>query len=143
MTEPKRTQLKTQQERALMVGVNLPGADIDPHDPLGELRSLLKTAGAKVADEMVTRRSAVHPGLYVGTGKAEEIASRAQDNDIDVVVFDNDLSPAQIRDLERIIDRKVLDRSEVILDIFAAQEACEQYLLADTKFGCHFNRLVH
>jgi GTP-binding protein HflX len=120
MTEPKRTQLTIHRERALLVSVILPGSDVADHDPLGELRSLVRTAGARVVDEMVVKRSTVHPGLYVGTGKAEEIAGRARQNHLDAVVFDNDLSPAQIRDLERIIDRKVLDRSEVILDIFAA-----------------------
>ncbi len=104
----------------MLIGVMLPGADVDPHDPLGELRSLAKTAGAAVVDEMVAKREKVHPGLYVGTGKAEQIASRARQNDVDVVIFDNDLSPAQVRDLESIVERRVLDRSEVILDIFAS-----------------------
>ena len=112
MSEPKRTELTIQQERALLVSVILPGMDVDHYDPLGELRSLVRTAGAKVADEIIARRSAVHPGLYVGKGKAEEIAERAVRNRIDVVIFDNDLTPAQIRDLEKMVDRKVLDRSE-------------------------------
>ena len=138
MSEPKRRQLKIQQERALLVGVILPAGDYDAHDPLGELRSLVKTAGAKVVDEMVTKRDAVHPGLYVGTGKAEQIAARCQQNHADAVVFDNDLSPAQVRDLEKIIDRKVLDRSEVILDIFASHarthEASLQVELAQLEY---------
>ena len=138
MSEPRRRQLKIQQERALLVGVILPTSDYDAHDPLGELRSLVKSAGAKVVDEMVAKRAAVHPGLYVGTGKAEQIADRCEQNDVDVVVFDNDLSPAQVRDLEKIIDRKVLDRSEVILDIFASHarthEASLQVELAQLEY---------
>ena len=145
MTEPKRTELTIGAERALLVGVMLPDTHVDPHDPLGELRSLVSTAGARVADEMIAKRQTVHPGLYVGTGKAEEIAARAQQNDIDVVVFDNDLSPAQIRDLEKIVDRKVLDRSEVILDIFAAHartaEATLQVELAQLEYT--YPRLRH
>ena len=138
MSEAKRTQFTVQQERALLVSVILPDSDADLHDPLGELRSLARTAGAKVVDEAVARRSSIQPGLYLGRGKAEEIAGRARQNRVDVVLFDNDLSPAQIRDLEKIIDRKVLDRSEVILDIFAAhartREARLQVELAQLEY---------
>ena len=119
MSELKRTELSVQAERALLVTVALPRSKVDATDPLGELRSLVKTAGADVVDEMLTKRRKVHPGYYVGRGKADEIAARAEMNDVDVVIFDNDLSPAQIRDLEEIIGRKVIDRSELILDIFA------------------------
>jgi len=138
MTEPKRTQLRIQQERALLIGVILPGSDPDFDDPLGELRSLSRTAGAKVVDEMVVKRPSVRPGLYIGSGKAEQIAERARQNRADAVIFDNDLSPAQIRDLEKVIDRKVLDRSEVILDIFASHarthEARLQVELAQLEY---------
>lgn len=120
MNNLKRTKLEVAQERALIVGVILPGSNADPLDPLGELRSLAKTAGAEVVDEMLAKRPHIHPGLYVGTGKAQEIADRAQQNNIDTIIFDNDLSPNQIRELEQITRRKVLDRSELILDIFAA-----------------------
>jgi GTP-binding protein HflX len=120
MNDLTRDDLSVQQERALVVAVILPDSRNDPGDPLGELRSLAKTAGAEVVDQMVVRRRKPYPGLYVGSGKAEEIAARAEANEADLVIFDNDLSPAQIRDLERIIGRKILDRSELILDIFAA-----------------------
>ncbi|MFB3893334.1 MAG: GTPase HflX [Phycisphaerae bacterium] len=119
MIETERTDLSVQQERALLVGVILPDSTADPMDPLGELRSLARTAGATVVDEMVARRVKPTPALYVGTGKAQEIADRAAQNSADVIIFDNDLSPAQIRDLEKVAARKVLDRSELILDIFA------------------------
>ena len=120
MTEPKRTELSVQMERALLVGVILPRSNVDPHDPLGELRSLVKTAGAKVVDEMIANRHGINGALYVGTGKAQEIAARCEQNDVSTIIFDNDLHPNQIRDLEKITGRKVLDRSELILDIFAA-----------------------
>jgi GTP-binding protein HflX len=107
-------------ERALLVGVILPRSNVDPHDPLGELRSLVKTAGAKVVDEMIANRHGINGALYVGTGKAQEIAARCEQNDVSTIIFDNDLHPNQIRDLEKITGRKVLDRSELILDIFAA-----------------------
>ncbi|MCJ7545143.1 MAG: GTPase HflX [Phycisphaerae bacterium] len=141
MQEGRRGELSVQAERALLVSVLLPGSppwhghgpcrgrqrhpggpgtSADPMDPVGELRSLARTAGAEVVDEMVVRRREINAALYVGTGKAQEIAERVQRNGVDVVVFDNDLSPAQIRDLEGVVGRKVVDRSELILDIFAA-----------------------
>ena len=120
MAESKRTKLEVARERVLLVGVILPDTSVDPLDPLGELRSLTRTAGADVVDEIVAKRRQIHPGLYVGTGKARQIAERAEQNEVDTIIFDNDLSPAQIRDLEELAGRKVLDRSELILDIFAA-----------------------
>ena len=120
MPEAKRTKLEVRRERALLVGVVLPRSNVDLMDPLGELRSLARTAGAVVVDEMVVRRQAVHPALYVGTGKAQEIGERARRSNADTILFDNDLTPAQIRELEELTARKVLDRSELILDIFAS-----------------------
>jgi GTP-binding protein HflX len=120
MAEMIRTELGVQRESVLLMGVILPDGNADPHDPLGELRSLVKTAGGQVVDEMVCKRDKPHPGLYVGSGKAEEIAQRAEMNQVDTVIFDNDLTPGQVRDLEQIIRRKIVDRSELILDIFAA-----------------------
>jgi len=122
----QRTDLAVQRERALLVAVILRDSNIDPTDPLGELRSLARTAGARVVDEMTAKRAKPHPGLYVGSGKAQEIADRADQNDVDVILFDNDLTPAQIRDLEEITHRKILDRSELILDIFAAHARSHQ-----------------
>jgi len=120
MAELKRTDPSVRAERALLTAVILPDSSADPTDPLGELRSLAYTAGARVVDEIVVKRRKLAPGLYIGTGKAREIAARAEQNKVDAIIFDNDLSPAQIRDLEQITHRKVLDRSELILDIFAS-----------------------
>ena len=145
MGEPRRTELAVQQERALLVAVILHKSNVDPSDPLGELRSLARTAGANVVDEMVAKREKRHPGLYVGTGKAEEIAARADQNEVDVVIFDNDLTPGQIRDLEEVTHRKVLDRSELILDIFSAhartRESRLQVELAQLEYT--YPRLRH
>ncbi|MFP4105162.1 MAG: GTPase HflX [Phycisphaerae bacterium] len=138
MNELKREQLAVQQERSLLVGVILPDSNIDPDDPLGELRSLARTAKAIVVDEMVCKRQSISPALYVGSGKAREIAERAEMNEIDTIIFDNDLTPAQMRDLEKITDRKIIDRSELILDIFAAHartsEARLQVELAQLEY---------
>ncbi len=126
MADMQRTDLAVQRERALLVAVILPESNTDPADPLGELRSLAKTAGADVVDEMVARRGKPYSGLYVGSGKAQEIADRADQNQVDVILFENDLTPAQVRDLEEVTHRKILDRSELILDIFAAHARTHQ-----------------
>jgi GTPase len=140
-----RTDLAVAAERALLVCVEMPDSQLDPHDPLGELRNLAKTAGAIVVDEMLAKRRSVDPAYYVGSGKAAEIATRADAAGANLVIFDNDLSPAQIRDLEEIIVRKVLDRSELILDIFASRarthEARLQVELAQLEYT--FPRLRH
>ncbi len=148
MAELKRTQLSVRQERAILVGVILPGSTADPRDPLGELASLAKTAGAKVVATILQNRKRVDSGTYVGSGKAEEIAELAIKHKAQVVMFDNDLSPSQIGALEKIINEiaesprtqgiKVLDRSELILDIFATRaqthEAKLQVELAQMEY---------
>jgi GTP-binding protein HflX len=149
MAELKRTDMSVKQERAVLVGVILPKSTADPRDPLGELGSLAKTAGAKVVGQVLQKRQRPDAGTYVGSGKAQEIAQVAIAQDADVVVFDNDLSPAQIGSLEKIINEtagtprgqegiKVLDRSELILDIFATRaqthEAKLQVELAQMEY---------
>jgi len=148
LAELKRTQLSVRQERAILVGVILPGSTADPRDPLGELASLAKTAGAKVVATILQNRKRVDSGTYVGSGKAEEIAELAIKHKAQVVMFDNDLSPSQIGALEKIINEiaesprtqgiKVLDRSELILDIFATRaqthEAKLQVELAQMEY---------
>jgi len=145
MEELNRNDLSVQAERALLVAVILPGSAHDPRDPLGELRALARTAGAAVVDEMLAKRRQINPGYYVGSGKARQIARRAERNKADVVIFDNDLTPAQIRDLEDVIHRKVIDRSELILDIFASHaqtnEARIQVELAQLEYT--YPRLRH
>jgi GTP-binding protein HflX len=148
LSELKRTELSVRQEKAVLVGVILPGSTADPRDPLGELGSLAKTAGAKVVGTILQRRHRPDSGTYVGTGKAIEIALLAQKNKADVVIFDNDLAPGQIGALEKLINEeigskrgegvKVLDRSELILDIFATRaqthEAKLQVELAQMQY---------
>src|SRR5437016_9612713 len=100
LAELKRTELSVRQERAVLVGVILPRSTADPRDPLGELASLAKTAGAKVVGQIIQRRHKPDSGTYIGSGKAIEIAQLAKKHDADVICFDNDLSPAQIGTLE-------------------------------------------
>ena len=146
--EVKRTDLSVKQERAVLVGVILPGSTADPRDPLGELASLAKTAGAKVVGQILQRRHKVDAGSYIGSGKAEEIAQLAVAENAEVVIFDNDLTPSQIGQLEKIINEhagrkygegiNVIDRSELILDIFATRartyEAKLQVELAQMEY---------
>ncbi|MEX0592125.1 MAG: GTPase HflX [Nitriliruptoraceae bacterium] len=107
-------------ERAVIVGVQLPGVTAaDVEASLDELERLLDTAGGEVAERVIQRRDSIEPATYLGRGKVEELATLAAEAGADSVVFDDDLSPAQQRTLEEIIRRKVLDRTIVILDIFA------------------------
>ncbi len=145
MSQDKRTELSVRAEKAILVGVILPGSSADPRDPLGELASLTKTAGATVIAQVVQNRHSIDPGTFIGKGKAEEIKTLANKVKADVVIFDHDMSPNQLRDLEEIIDRKILDRSELILDIFATRarthEAQLQVALAQLEYT--YPRLRH
>ena len=148
MSELKRTELSVRQERAVLVGVILPHSTADLRDPLGELASLAKTAGAKVVGQLLQRRQKIDAGTYIGSGKAIEAAQLARKEKADVIIFDNDLSPGQIGGLEKIVNEevgsprgegiKVLDRSELILDIFATRaqthEAKLQVELAQMQY---------
>ena len=113
-------------ETALLVNVILPNADLDARESLEELKGLAEAAGGCVVGHFTQKRRRIHPACYVGTGAAELIAQRAQQYEAKTVIFDNDLSPAQIRELEKIIHLKILDRSELILDIFASRAQTHQ-----------------
>ena len=89
-------------------------------DPLEELHGLATTAGTQVVDEMIQRRSQVDNATYLGRGKVEELRLLVEKHQADVVIFDNELSGGQTRNLEKAVGVKVLDRTELILDIFAA-----------------------
>jgi GTP-binding protein HflX len=118
-----------QSERAVLVGVFLE-PPVDPEHPLDELGGLAATAGAHVAAELTQRRERPDQTTYLGKGKVEELRGLVAHHDADVVIFDNDLSPAQTRNLEQALEVKVLDRSEVILDIFAARARTYESRLA-------------
>jgi GTPase len=117
----KRDELTVRREKAVLVSVALPHRPWLDGDPLDELRGLAVTAGAGVVGELTQKRQDVIPGTYIGHGKLDELAALVQATDADVVIFDNDLTPAQVRNLEKATDVKVLDRSELILDIFATR----------------------
>ncbi len=108
------------RERIVLVGVVLAGAGVDEVEAnLDELALLVDTAGADVAARTIQRRSRPDPATFVGRGKAHELAELAEQVDADTVVFDQELSPAQQRNLEKLFGRTAIDRTAVILDIFA------------------------
>ena len=125
MVELKRTDLSVRAERAILLHTILHN-DKNSVDSLAELMSLAKTAGAKVLDSVVQRRKKIDPSLYLGKGKVSQLAELCKDKEIDVVICDDDLAPAQVSNLEKVIDTKVIDRSELILDIFAARAKTAQ-----------------
>jgi GTP-binding protein HflX len=127
------------QERAVLVGVVLPRMrreEADDH--LEELARLTETAGGVVVDRLIQDRDRLDAAYFVGRGKASEIASHARGQRADLVVFDDDLSPAQVKNLENLIEAKVIDRSGLILDIFArrarSREARTQVELAQLNY---------
>jgi GTP-binding protein HflX len=108
------------RERIVIVGVvHWPQTDVQVEASLDELALLVDTAGADVAARVVQRRDAPDPATYVGSGKARELHELSEAVDADTVVFDDELSPAQQRNLEKILGRTAIDRTAVILDIFA------------------------
>jgi len=106
-------------ERALLVAMADPATDLRALDPLEELARLAETAGAVVVDRVVQKRERPDPRTYIGSGKVGEISRRVGDQKINSVIFDHELSPAQKQNLEKDIGKKVIDRTELILDIFA------------------------
>lgn len=138
MEQGRRDILTVRSEKALLVGCLLPNAEYDPHDPLSELRALADTAGANVVDEMLQTRLKPNSATMLGKGKIVELTAMARAHGADVVIFDNDLSPSQIAAIEKEIECKVVDRSELILDIFAVRarthEAKLQVELAQLEY---------
>ena len=133
-----RTSRSISKEKALLVGVTLNKAKHDQRDPLAELDALARSAGADIVGRCTQNRARINPAYYVGKGKAEEIAELAKDRGASVIIFDDDLSPAQVRDLEDLTELKVIDRSILILDIFASRaqsaEAKIQVELAQMQY---------
>ncbi len=94
-----------------------PGLDAD--ESLAEFRELVRSAGGEIAAELMQRRARPDPATFIGQGKVEEIAGVAASTNADLVLFDHDLSPTQLRNLESALPCRVLDRTQLILDIFA------------------------
>lgn len=106
------------KERVVLVGVQMNDGE-DTKESLDELEELAQTAGAETVGKMIQNREAVHPGTYIGKGKIEEVRALVFAMDATGVICDDELSPAQLNNLERELDCKVMDRTLLILDIFA------------------------
>jgi GTP-binding protein HflX len=122
--ERKSTRRTVVRERAVLVEVILEGDAVGRQghrDRLEELGRLADAAGAEVVATVTQRRRGADPGTYVGRGKVEELGRLSRQEQAHVIIFDNDLSPAQVRNLEAATETKVIDRSELILDIFASR----------------------
>jgi len=123
----------------VLVGVTIPPETVDDTEAhLDELALLVDTAGADVAERVVQRRDSPDPATYIGKGKADELRQVSLEVDADTVVFDDELSPAQSRNLEKLLGRTAIDRTAVILDIFAqnarTQEGRAQVELALLRY---------
>ena len=128
---------KEVEEKVILVGVCLNEND-DTEESIDELRELVKTAGAKTVGIIIQNRESIHPGFYVGTGKIDEITELAMQTGATGIVCDDELSPAQLKNLEDSLDMKVVDRTLIILDIFAkhasTSEGKIQVELAQLKY---------
>ncbi len=113
------------EERVVLVGVSEQDGD-DAEDSLVELADLVKTAGAVVVGQLIQKREKIHPGTYVGTGKVAEIAELIEETGATGIVCDDELSPAQIKNLEAELGTKIMDRTLIILDIFAARASTNE-----------------
>ncbi len=127
------------KERAILVGLALNRiARWQAEEHLDELALLADTAGAVVIDKIIQEKDKIDPAYFIGRGKAEMISNVAQDSNADLLIFDDDLSPAQVRNLEKLSGKKILDRSGLILDIFArrakTKEARTQVELAQLQY---------
>ena len=124
------------EEKVILLGVDVGD---DTKESMKELAELVDTAGAIVLDSIIQSRERIHPGTYLGKGKIEEVRERIERLDATGVVCDDELTPAQLRNLEDLLDTKVMDRTMVILDIFAKRattsEGKIQVELAQLKFS--------
>ena len=143
----------TRPERVFLVGVERQNHDRAAlRDSLAELGELTETAGGEVVDTGIQKMESLSPATFIGKGKAEEFADFCRRQNVDTVIFDDDLSPAQCRNLEKIFECKIIDRTSLILDIFAqrarTREGKMQIELAQlqhllprlTKFWGHLSR---
>lgn len=140
-------------EKAVIVGLKTPGNRFNFESSIAELNKLANTAGAGITETVIQERKAPDPATFIGKGKAEEVANIAKNDGIDLIIFDHELTPTQQRNLENITDTKVIDRTALILDIFAShayskagklqvQLAQYNYLLPRlTRLWTHLSRI--
>ncbi|MCL2098365.1 MAG: GTPase HflX [Bacteroidales bacterium] len=120
MIEKKKYTVSEAPEKAVLVGIITPKQNEEKvKEYLDELAFLSETAGAVTINRFTQQLDHALSGTYIGTGKIEEIRAYVEANDIDIVIFDDELSPSQLRNLEKKIERRIIDRTNLILDIFA------------------------
>ena len=140
---------KENQEKAVLVTVGEESkcGEWQIEDREKELKSLVKASGAIIADTIIFRRRKITPNLFVGKGNIQKIAELAEEADADVVIFNNDLSPSQQKNIEEILDIKTIDRTQLILDIFARRANSNEGKVQriDISFGTNqaFQRKDH
>lgn len=122
---PEVFEMKQEPERIILVGVALSDKD-DTEQSLLELRELAKTAGAEPVAVVIQNRGSVHPGTYIGKGKIEEVRELLLENNATGVVCDDELTPAQLKNLADALDTRVIDRTVMILDIFAQRASTKE-----------------
>lgn len=109
-------------EKAVLVGViSQDQTQEEAEEHINELAFLAETAGAQTVKKFLQKLQVPHPKTFLGTGKIEEVKKFIEENEIEMVIFDDDLSPSQLRNVERVLNVKILDRSNLILDIFASR----------------------
>lgn len=118
-------ELKEDQELVILVGVSLSDGD-DTEESLDELEELAQTAGAKTVGRVIQNRDQIHPGTYVGKGKIEEIKDLIWETEASGIICDDELTPAQLKNLQDELDVKIMDRTLVILDIFAMRASTSE-----------------
>lgn len=116
---------QAEEERVLLIAVSTAGGE-EMDASLDELEELARTAGTRTVGRVVQNREKIHPGTYLGQGKLEEVRDRLWELDATGVICDDELSPAQMRNLEEALETKVMDRTMVILDIFASRAATSE-----------------
>ncbi|MFN7438732.1 MAG: GTPase HflX, partial [Phycisphaerales bacterium] len=122
MPAPKeRTSIKVQSERAVLAAVRLPTSNYDTRDPFAELASLAEQSGAVVVGKLEQHMERPVAGTFMGSGKVKELRELCDRLKATLVIFDHDLSPRQLSNIEEVVERKIVDRSELILDIFASR----------------------
>lgn len=124
MNDLDKSNVDIEVERAILIGLNLTSiqkkqSDIDIEESMAELKELATAAGAEVIATMVQNKSSIDPATFLGSGKIEEIREYAEKMDATMIVFNDELSGAQIRNIENIVGKKIIDRTVLILDIFA------------------------
>lgn len=131
--------LKNSKERAMLIALQTRHINRElAEEHISELEELANTAGAESIFKIIQSKNTMDPAFYIGKGKAEELAQLVELNDISIAIFDDDLTPVQVRNLEKLFNRKIVDRSGLILDIFAlrakTKEAKTQVELAQLEY---------